>query len=1363
MRKQLPKYGWRWLVPLLFLAGSLTAQNGVSDWRDVTPATVGETAILNAEQTLQLAKPVIGTPVRQVLREAKLYLMLDFGEYYVQQAETFLIALGYEVRTNNGTVEKGEIVVDNAGPEQWNVLDLTGDAQAGATEVTIEVLTLTLSDGSGNPLQANNEPGQILRWRVATALKYGVDVRGASSPYLVMEPLRYVAPASQTEQSRYVQFVWEDPAGNAYPGYEFQLLRLYNQDASLAGSVTSIRATVDWSKAMRLETQSSRPELELAVMEGSGFYLWRVRHVGNYFAEGSGNQANFGRWSASPADGEEVVLNRSSITLPGAFYHLDPDAAINWAYKRVFTEAGAGADAGRLSEGITYATALLGQRQSQARNVADEVVLISQTIPDFSGRDAWSSLPVPVDGKLAGYANNFVRQVDQSLYTASAFDQQNTLNKPRPVEDVSSSFRYYSESNPDQQIPSAEGYPFTRRIFKTDGTSRITETSGVGRTHAIGSQTDGQGRTTRVYFASASDWELIRLFGEEAPLGESVIKTITVDPNNVASVTYTSKEGKTIATALGSASSTILEGLENLDTSFLVQNRVDQNMLQGQRFVANRRLAFGAATSVDIDYEIECNERQWGCLTGDCDYIISFSVIDLNSHQVYQSSDLTCADYATAALSWTDTQSGSLVAGWGRAIELPAGEYLFVKTVRSGNTIDYVQGQAAVYEAEVRPIIDAIGVLMGGVQNGEQYDEFALELEELSDLISAHQGGDAGAMEAIKAKLDLPADYVIPADFSLDFAADTTSNEPDQLVINTGCCGAMDIPVTKPEVCLPCLALKPMLRRWETNPSVANWGDIKDTVDKYFIDYLKSELPDKGMSEQDAPTFMPGFTFSSMETMLTHMLTSRYYTGASVGGYKATEGEDGTLEASSIRIEADNDFNYDCEELYDCWRFAVGALNAFEFPDTIRIMNAFDEEQGPGPDGGSASDEHYDDPDATEGSGFFLLDWIISAKMRKFNNSDEGLITGERLLSETNLPKLFVECAGFQFAEILDEETTAVPPEYLHADPKYLAPNLPVIDPGLLSPFPPDWQARHGYYAPYLREAPGSGAAPLSPLQLTYKYIARPEWMFKYFVYNLTGEAGIVDNTETNMDDGISYLFPNQPEIEVASCYNPSCEDTETPVCFLDCNYYHDSWTAGQRLNFYRQIAGAPADPANRPGLELDTLFMAQECPLPDSLAVWGESTLAKTKDFCDTRWSDFRTGIQNALVAACYDIVECPESGSQLSPQQIDLLADRAVASCKGQVEEVREDWLADTEYPVCVEESCFWPVAIGECEEKTQVKITLFRACDQERLDQISGWGFRPFFPSKCSEGPETVTPEGEDCEEGRYSKKRVVAGNK
>lgn len=405
-----------------------------------------------------------------------------------------------------------------------------------------------------------------------------------------------------------VNFQWQhttECVADEFPSYEIQILRLFNRSTTMnaqdlntdAASTNEFNVieTVDWSRALSMETGNPEQSLELTVAEGRGYYLWRVRPIGDYYPGGSGTDRNWGAWTSHFDDGEQLQLEEdggggitvsrlvggvaTEVTdveeLNSVFFYggLDYDhlaqeyAEKNWIYSRTFTEGEEGA---RISERMTYATPLLRTRQVQAHIQSASYSALNETVYDFAGRSAVTTLTAPVKNEIPGLPGHptdewagFFYRPDFVDYGPDQFDADLNYDAPEPlVGDVAT---YYSDNNgssgfSEPNVPSAEGYPFIRTLYYPDASSRVKEMGGAGLHHKIGGPNPAGSpapadHTAKTLYGAASETVLVALFGDEAPDPATVRALYTVDPNKVTSVQYTSKEGQALASFLVKSSS----------------------------------------------------------------------------------------------------------------------------------------------------------------------------------------------------------------------------------------------------------------------------------------------------------------------------------------------------------------------------------------------------------------------------------------------------------------------------------------------------------------------------------------------------------------------------------------------------------------------------------------------------------------------------------------------------------------------------------------------------------------------------------------------------------------------------------------
>lgn len=402
--------------------------------------------------------------------------------------------------------------------------------------------------------------------------------------------LNAVAVPENTDGNTFERiFSWTPSCADA-PNYEFQLARTYDESVD-----------PDWNEALTLYTEGST-RLAVTMAEGTDIYQWRVRAIGNK----PGGITNPDNWSAS-----SWATATFGYTLPVS------EANRNWIYSRTFTEGN------KVSEQLTYANELQQISQQQTRIQGIDQVVASQTIQDHVGRNAVTSLPIPVAGvSKLGYINGLLQSSGQT-YNATHFDEN--IYAPHPATDLGG---YYSGSDItiNQGVPSAGGFPYTRTVFAKDGTGRVLEQSGVGYEHSLRDVGSRPARTVRTFYTDPAEGELVALFGREAPDVNSVEKITTFDANSTASISYRTKDGKVIATALAvAAQGGALAPLPGSNRR--ISDRITQKVQQGAHTIVSRKnLLFTEIKDVDINYSITPATLQEMCSgqSKTCQYMVEF-------------------------------------------------------------------------------------------------------------------------------------------------------------------------------------------------------------------------------------------------------------------------------------------------------------------------------------------------------------------------------------------------------------------------------------------------------------------------------------------------------------------------------------------------------------------------------------------------------------------------------------------------------------------------------------------------------------------------------------------------------------------
>ncbi len=472
-------------------------------------------------------------------------------------------------------------------------------------------------------------------------------------------------------------FSWNYPCPET-PNYQLQLLRLHNIAAEKT-TEEDITAVVDWSKALTVETGSSKKYMKLTIAEGTGFYIWRVRPIGNKYPGGIANSANWGPWSDAPAQSSTIELNSSSLIPLYAFFYRQFDEDKNWIFTRTFTEDS------KIAESISYANGLQQVQQNQKHLLSENSIIVNQTAYDFSGRPAVNSLPTPIVGTALGYVDS-VMVHGGKIFSAVNFDSSGNYLTPEPS-NAGRLHKYYSELNPDKQIPNAEGYGYTRKLYYKDGTSRLHQVSSVGDTLGI-KKNSAESKTVTVYYSSVTEQELIFMFGDEAPSDTSVYKIITIDPNKTKNVTYINSRGDTIATCIAYSDTNIafLDGLPaRLDAAKVVVDTIATTTSCGENCLeSTASIVATEPKTIILKYQIlpgDVGEPCFGsCQT--CDYNIYFTV---------QRTDEPDAAYPIVdTLIVSPGACSAEDSTWSKSYSLEPGSYVVTKRVwsRTKETVD---------------------------------------------------------------------------------------------------------------------------------------------------------------------------------------------------------------------------------------------------------------------------------------------------------------------------------------------------------------------------------------------------------------------------------------------------------------------------------------------------------------------------------------------------------------------------------------------------------------------------------------------------------------------------------------------------
>ena len=695
--------------------------------------TPKNTTLVYPEATTQISAPPVdnklviipqtnypyGSPCTARIQKSELQVLFNTGDDYQMGKDAWngtvtVTAVGYGTYDFSGTAlvtYTTTVTINQDAPEQLWFQDITGDYAKGVVAYKVNLSNFSYP---GSPARTDVKPLLLLAVNVVETTTVQVPVTVGSN----------ITNQQVTLPNNRKTFTWDNDHCPVSL-YQYQLLRLYNTDPTLT-TETSITADLDWSKALTLDV--SQKEITLTMAEGTGYYAWRVREVGNYYDEGLMDSRNFGTWSDANVNIPNPV-SLTSTTVPtstsygnSVFYYTQFDAAKNFIFNRAFTEDN------KIHEGISYASGLLQVKQTQAivpsnadNTPSDGQILVSQSVYDYAGRPVVSSMGAPVlDGNSELSFRTQFMQNSGNLYTAGNFDTDGKLVAPDPVTG-GGLYNYYDNST-DATIPSAEGYPFSRSTFLNDGSGRVGEASGVGVNHKIGS-----GHTVKTEFSAPSDYELVRMFGDEAPNKETVIVQTVTDQNGVISKTYIDENDKTIATCIinppkqANAPAGSLLPLDKIDFSGKdIVNDFNTNIKYGTNgLISSKDISLSdVTTELDLSYKITpaVVTSACGSYCGKCAYKLTIKVTDLNNPSNTLTNFVSVINFPvgtideSACAAGVEQDKSSSLPGGGK-INLPAGSYKIDKIIEL---------DASAATAYTTAIVNKVTQTMQTVTNGIQ-------------------------------------------------------------------------------------------------------------------------------------------------------------------------------------------------------------------------------------------------------------------------------------------------------------------------------------------------------------------------------------------------------------------------------------------------------------------------------------------------------------------------------------------------------------------------------------------------------------------------------------------------------------------
>lgn len=417
----------------------------------------------------------------------------------------------------------------------------------------------------------------------------------------------------------------------------------------------------DFSNATRVNVTGNEYEIPLAYPRG--WLVFRARAVGRETAFGAREEGPWNLAQATPNVGTAGDFHRFQVT--------GLDNARNWTYEAGYAEQGL------RKEVLSFFDGSLRPRQSMTLLNTDKIGLLDNKVFDALGRPALSLLPYPINDRVLSFKPNQLL-MGGTHYGWSNFDLGTNVQQPDPLPGTVPAGEYYSSMNDGSLgfmgnlTPDAKDFPFTRTTFWNDGTGRVREEAGPGPEHTMGS-----GHTTRyAYGTPGSQYELDRLFGNEAGYVRHYKKNTVTDPNGVTSVTYQDSHGRTIATALAgfpAANDPLLpvDTYTEIGVNQVVTAPVTSVQGPNGEWMVNNTFALSTATDLTLTYQLDPADY-FECIERPCVYDLSIKLLDDCGNEMSlganYSSGYTCNDCeGVASISFT--------------VALQAGTYTLVKVL----------------------------------------------------------------------------------------------------------------------------------------------------------------------------------------------------------------------------------------------------------------------------------------------------------------------------------------------------------------------------------------------------------------------------------------------------------------------------------------------------------------------------------------------------------------------------------------------------------------------------------------------------------------------------------------------------------
>jgi len=563
---------------------------------------------------------------------------------------------------------------------------------------------------------------------------------------------------------------------------------------------------------------------------------------------------------------------------------------------------------------------------------------------------------------------------------------------------------------------------------------------------------------------------------------------------------------------------------------------------------------------------------------------------------------------------------------------------------------------------------------------------------------------------------------------------------------------------------------------------------IHSLVELELILPLKDKMTEESIPLTDLWKIAPGFSFESLNYMISNMLLSKYFTGYAkdIGGtwYAMKKNDDGQFETIGTVASQVVDYNYKSKKIYESWQNAILMINSFDADGGGNVVDDFNAQDGNNSAQNEADDGDNWDDDSKRKKG--ILSFLISKKMKDFSDSDDGKLPTSKVQAVTSLVSNFVEFAGYRYAAIIDGETL---PGYVSASAAnlpvdYTTPNAFVFSPQALPTYTNVTMSGESVAnIPVIFKVDLNTGIATSEVftctggrqrkELYYDYVIKPEWMFKYYVYNAYKEQG----NSTDIIADADALIANQVMFEINECYKTADKyvgaaqgyNAGLPLCRESCsasykhlgtvgnfNLTHVNWSLEERIRFYKEIKGSAkcyelkgeASPAYSTPNPI--------CPTKADLVTEAKNEIDLHLSQMGSFTMSVKSALLNELAGSCYTIVPCSTGlTGQITEKEVDLMVAKVIADCSQQLNTIKNKFNfstsvqscnsstvatniygdGPTDYPYVVLTGC-QDVLLTDLNTLTvipnsTIQTHLFADCDLNIISMLEQGTFLPYIP--------------------------------